>query len=109
VKQERAELVVPVGRRQISIGSNAARASPGIAGRPSAASLSIEPFEVSRLRLRRTRPQPVWVSNGVLVLGGPSRDGVNAGGRCRRRLPENGQVAPMDDNPISSTIVVVAL
>jgi hypothetical protein len=24
---------------------------------------------VSRLRLRRTRQQPVWISNGVLVLG----------------------------------------
>src|SRR5215470_1806628 len=43
---------------------------------PSAASLSIEPFEVSRLRLRRTRQQHVWILNGVLVpergsCGGP--------------------------------------
>jgi hypothetical protein len=42
-----------------------------------AASLSIEPFEVSRLRLRRTRRQPVWISNGFLVLGRLAQEGAN--------------------------------
>ena len=35
----------------------------------SAASVSIEPFEVSRLRLRRMRHRRICVSNWVLVLG----------------------------------------
>ena len=47
----------------------------------SAASLSIEPFEVSRSRLRRTRQQPVWISNGILVLGRAAWNGVKGAGR----------------------------
>jgi len=43
-----------------------------------AASLSIESFEVSRLRLRRTRQQPVWISNWVLVLRREFGDGADA-------------------------------
>lgn len=69
---------VPGETRKHSIGSDAAKYCSGLGLGLSAASVSIEPFEVSRLRLRRTRQQPVWISNGVLVLG------------YRNRRPGNG-------------------
>ena len=55
-------------KRQHSIGSDAAQNSSGKTRTLIAASLSIEPFEGSRLRLRRTRLRRIWVSEGVLVL-----------------------------------------
>ena len=42
-----------------------------------AASLSIEPFEVSRSRLRRTRHHGVCILNGVLVPVGQSLQRVD--------------------------------
>ena len=57
-------------------------------GRGIAASLSIEPFEVSRWRLRRTRQRQVCVRIGVLVLPGP-------GWHALRWLVQRREVKPL--------------
>ena len=72
-------------RRQHSIGSDAARDTFWCERRPNAASLSIEPFEASRWRLRRTRQQTVCIFNRVLVLPPRKVQGETTASRVGRR------------------------
>ena len=69
-------------------------------------SLSIEAFEVSRWRLRRTRQQPVCVFNRVLVLKWDAAGGLNEG--PKRRLAGCDRVMPASWKPEMTMFAVGA-